>query len=130
MLLETAHVLSSEKSILEKGVDFVGIINEQGRLEDFIGSKEIPLSRCKQEMFCMELALQNRMQKDFDDELSTTTSTIIERGESKFVVIPTKTSKILLGIMKKEVDHTHFVSKMTSYLKSLESCCKNSVKTK
>jgi len=107
--------------MLENGVEFVGIINDKGRLEDSVCAHELPLPSKKKEMFCMQIALHNRMQQDLDEELSPVLYTITERGNSKLVVIPTKTSKLILGIMKNKTDHTHFVNKIMSFYKSVDS---------
>lgn len=102
-----------KETILEPGIEFVGIINEKGRLEDFISVDDMPLAEDKKEMFFMELSLYNRMQQDFDDYFGSVKYNVTERGTSKFIAIPTP-SKVILGVMKKEKDHTRFVTKLMS----------------
>ena len=71
----------------------------------------------EKEMFCMELALQNRMMKVFDNDLGNVRYNLTEREGSKYISIPTK-SKVILGVMKKEIDHTKFFNKMISTLEN------------
>ena len=61
----------------------------------------------------MEMALQNRMMRDFDDELGKVKYTVTERNNQKFMSIPTS-SKIILAVMKRETDHTLFLDKISS----------------
>ena len=117
----SAYPFLNDKSMLENGVKFVGIINDKGRLEGSVSAHELLLSNKQKEMFCMQLVLHNRMQQDLDEELSPVSYTITERGNSKLVVIPTKTSKLILGIMTNKTDHTYFVNKIMSFYKSVES---------
>ncbi len=107
------QLISNKKTLLETGVDFIGIINDRGHLEDFIGNEEIPYSEKNKEMFCMEIALQNRMMRDFDSELGEVKYTVTERKNQKFMSIP-NSSKVILAVMQKETDHKLFFNKMSS----------------
>ena len=113
MVLALKQLVSEKKMLLENGVDFIGIINDRGHLEDFIGDGKIPDQEKNKEIFCMEMALQNRMMRDFDDELGKVKYTVTERNNQKFMSIPTS-SKIILAVMKRETDHTLFLDKISS----------------
>ena len=46
-----------DKSMLVKGVEFIGLINKQGRMESTLYKNEINLTKEKKEMFLMGLRL-------------------------------------------------------------------------
>lgn len=101
--------------LLESDVEFIGIINSRGKLEDFIGKNKILNSPEKIEMFFMGLCLQNRMHQDFDVEFGSVNYIITERDYLKFIILP-KSSKLILVVMKKEIDHIEFINKLMNYL--------------
>jgi len=55
-----------DKSILEHGIEFIGLINKRGRMEGAIFNNDINLTGERKEMYMMELRLQSSMQSDFD----------------------------------------------------------------
>ncbi|MGA9230257.1 MAG: hypothetical protein WBV92_08900, partial [Nitrosotalea sp.] len=57
-----------DKSILNEGVEFIGLINKHGKMEDILSKNEINLSQERIAMFSMELRLQSSMLSDFDPE--------------------------------------------------------------
>ena len=58
-------IVCLEDSMIPSGVEFVGIINEKGRLVETIGKDLLcDMPRDIKEMFCMKIALQTSMQKD------------------------------------------------------------------
>ena len=63
----------------------------------------------------MGLSLQNRMQQDFDVEFGSVNYIITERDYLKFIILP-KSSKLILVVMKKEIDHIEFINKLMNYL--------------
>src|SRR3989304_1170110 len=108
-----------DKSILEEGVEFIGLINNQGRMESSICRNEINLTEEKKEMFLMQFRLQSSMQRDYDEEFGPVGYTITERENSKFVSIPI-VSHTVLAIMKKDIDPTVVINKIKIAIKNFE----------
>ena len=109
-----------DKSILEDGVEFIGLINKQGKMENILFKNEINLTKERKEMFSMELRLQSSMQSDFDSEFGTVSYTIIEREKSKFVSI-LALPYIVLAIMKKNIDHIAVINKIKTKIQNFEN---------
>lgn len=105
------------------GVDFVGLISGNGKIENYTPDTEILPSKQKKEMFCMGIALRHKMQNDFDDDFEPVKYNVTERGNFKFVTIPIL-SKILFVRMKRDFDHLELINKITpfftNYLKARE----------
>jgi len=93
-----------DKSILEDGVEFIGLINKQGRMENMLFKNDIDLTKEKKEMFSMGLRLQSSMQSDFDSDFGSVSYTMTEREKSKFISI-WAFSYVVLVIMKKNIAH-------------------------
>ncbi len=106
-----------DKSILEDGVEFIGLINKQGKMENILFKNEINLTKERKEMFSMELRLQSSMQSDFDSEFGSVSYTVTEREKSKFISIPTF-SHIILAIMEKNIDHIAVIDKIKATIKN------------
>lgn len=100
---------------LERGVEYIAIINENGKIEDAIYKNDINLTSEKKEMFSMSLRLQNLMQSDFDEELGSVNYTMTERKNSRFVSIPTPVG-ILLAKLDKSVNPFLFIRKISRIL--------------
>ena len=100
-----------DKSILEHGIEFIGLINKRGRMEGAIFNNDINLTGERKEMYMMELRLQSSMQSDFDSELGPVSYNVTERGKSKFVSI-LNFPYIVLAIMKKSKDHIAVIDKI------------------
>ncbi|MDE1769505.1 MAG: hypothetical protein KGI28_02990 [Thaumarchaeota archaeon] len=101
--------------VLEKGVEYVAIINENGKIEDVRYKNDINLTSVKKEMFFMSLRLQNLMQSDFDEEFGTLSYTMTERKNSRFVSIPTPTG-ILFAKLDKSINPFLFIRKILRIL--------------
>jgi len=94
-----------DASIIRSGVEFVGIINEKGRLVDTIGKDLLcDMPRDRKEMFCMKIALRNSMQKDFDEYLGPVKYCMTQRGNAQFISIPGVNGNTILVITKKKVE--------------------------
>jgi len=115
-----------DKSILEDGVEFIGLINKQGRMENTLFKNEINLTKERKEMFSMELMLQSSMQSDFDSEFGSVSYTVTEREKSKFVSILTF-PYIILAIMKKNIDHIAVINKIKTKIRNFENLNKKSL---
>ncbi len=112
-----------DESILEQGVEFIGLINKQGRIESTLFKNEINLTKEKKEMFLMGLRLQSAMQSDYDDDFGPVSYTITERENSKFVSIPSF-SHIILAIMKKNKGHIAVINKIKTAIRAFEKVSK------
>ena len=108
-----------DKSLLEQGVEFIGLINKQGRMESTLFKNEMNLTKEKKDMFLMGLRLQNTMQSDYDDEFGPVSYTITERENSKFVSIPSF-PHIILAIMKKNKGHIAVINKIKIAIRDFE----------
>lgn len=99
----------------QKGVEYVAIINKKGRIEDAIYKDDIKLSSEKKVMFSLTLQLQNSMQSDFDEEFGSVNYTIIQRENSKFVLIPISQGMLLVKLAKSR-NPFRFITKVAEVL--------------
>ena len=106
-----------DKSILEDGIEFIGLINKQGRMEDAIFNNDISLTGDKKEMYMMGLRLQSSMQSDYDSDFGPVSYTVTEREKLKFVSI-VKFPYIILAIMKKSKDHIALIGKIKTAIRN------------
>ena len=109
-----------DKSILGHGIEFIGLINKQGRMEGAIFNNDINLTGERKEMYMMELRLQSSMQSDFDSEFGPVSYTITEREKSKFVSI-LNFPYIVLAIMKKSKDHIAVIGKIETAIRNFQN---------
>lgn len=109
-----------DKSILGKGVEFIGLINKEGRMENTLCKNEINLTNERKEIFFMQFRLQSSMQRDYDDEFGPVSHTITERKNSVFVSIPI-VSHTVLAIMKKNMDPTVAINKIKIAIRNFEN---------
>lgn len=114
-----------DKSILEHGIEFIGLINKQGRMENAIFNNDISLTGERKEMYMMELRLQSSMQSDFDAELGPVSYNVTEREESKFVSI-VNFPYIVLAIMKKSKDHIVVIDKIKTAIRNFHNFSRES----
>ncbi len=103
-MMQRATTVLQNKLILTFGVKFVGIINQQGRLEDFVCNDDIPLDNNKKEMYFMCTRLLHSMENDFNDDLGPVNYVLMERKNLKFVSTPSPCGTII-AIMSKDADH-------------------------
>ena len=109
-----------DKSILEHGIEFIGLINKQGRMEGAVFNNDINLTGERKDMYMMELRLQSSMQSDFDPELGSVSYNVTERGKSKFVSL-VNYPYIVLAIMKKSKDHIAVISKIKTAIRNFQN---------
>lgn len=100
---------SISQHIKDREVELIGVINKRGRMTEFVGTDNIPLSDSKKEMFFMKIALRTSMQKDFDEELDKVDYCITKRGSKKYISIPTFDDNIVLVITHKDVNHEEII---------------------
>ena len=120
VILKNEMGLFYDKSILEDGVEFIGLINKQGRMENTLSKNEINLTKERKEMFSMELRLQCSMQSDFDPEFGPVNYTMTERKKLKFVSI-LSFPYVVLAIMKKNIDHIAVINKIKKKIRNFEN---------
>jgi len=108
--LSKSEFFKQMNTLLEEGVEYVGIINKNGRIEEAIYKSEMNMTKEKKEMFSMIHQLHNSMQSDFDEEFGTVNYTITERENSRFVSIPIPKG-ILLVKLNKSMDPFLFINK-------------------
>ena len=106
-----------DKSMLEEGIEFIGLINKQGRLESTLFNNDIDLTGEKKEMYMMGLRLQSSMQSDYDSEFGPVSYTVTEREKSKFVSI-ISFPYLILAIMKKSKDHVAVIDKIKTAIRN------------
>ena len=109
-----------DKSILGDGVEFIGLINKEGRMESALCKNEINLTEERKEMFLMQFRLLTSMQKDYDDEFGPVSHTITERKNSIFVSIPI-VAYTVLAIIKKTIDITVAINKIKTAIRIFEN---------
>lgn len=109
-----------DKSILEQGIEFIGLINRQGRMEDAIFNNDINLTGERKEMYMMGLRLQSSMQSDYDSDFGPVSYTVTEREKLKFVSIITF-PYIILAIMKKSKDHIALINKIKTAIRNFQN---------
>jgi hypothetical protein len=108
--------ISQKAAIIVPGVKMIGIINNRGRLVDFMGSDSIDMSKEKREMFFMKIALRNSMQRDFNEELGVVNYCMTQRGDSKFISIPICDCNTIFVVTKKNVNSEKVVDEIRQML--------------
>jgi hypothetical protein len=123
-MLEVTKKIESDffcdESILEQGIEFIGLINKQGKLESALFHDDIGLTAEKKEMYMMGLRLQSSMQSDYDSDFGPVSYTLTERGKSKFVSI-VNFPYIVLAIMKKSKNHIAVIGKIKTALRNFQN---------
>jgi len=106
--------------IKDPGVESIGVINKRGRITEFVGTNNIPLSDSKKEMFFMKIALRTSMQKDFDEELDKVDYCITKRDSKKYISIPTFDDNTILVVTHKDVNHEKIIEEIIHTIKHSE----------
>ena len=104
--------------IVKPGLEMIGIINKRGRMTESIGFDSLSMPRSKKEMFLMKIALRASMQSDFDEELGKVNYCMTQRGDRKFISIPTFDENTVLVVAKNYCDHEELVNNITQTLKN------------
>ena len=109
ILIENQSHVSQKASIINPDVKLIGIINNRGRMIDSIGPGTIDMPEAKKEMFLMKIALRNSMQQDFDEDLGSVDYCMTQRGNTKYISIPTRNGNTILAITKQDANHEELV---------------------
>jgi len=94
---ENKELVSQKASIINPDVKLVGIINS------------IDMPEGKKEMFLMKIALRNSMQQDFDEDLGSVDYCMTQRGNTKYISVPTRNGNTILAITKQDANHEELV---------------------
>jgi len=105
-------------TIIKPGLEMIGIINKRGRMTESIGFDSLSMSKSKKEMFLMKIALRASMQSDFDEELGKVNYCMTQRGDRKFISIPTFGDNTVLAVTKNDCNHEELVNNITKTLKN------------
>ncbi len=105
-------------TIIKPGLEMIGIINKRGRMTESIGFDSLSMSKSKKEMFLMKIALRASMQRDFDEELGIVNYCMTQRGDQKFISIPTFGDNTVLAVTKNDCDHEELVNNITKTLEN------------
>ena len=97
-------------SIIKPGLEWIGLINKNGRLVNSVStnSHKVP-PKDQQEMWLMSIALINSMQKDFDEEYGPLNYFMTQRRDLKFIAIPANDCNTFLAVTKNNVEHEDVV---------------------
>ena len=109
LISENQHLVSQKASIINHDVKLVGIINNRGKMTDSIGTGTIDMPKKKKEMFFMKIALRNSMQHDYDEDLGSVDYCMTQRGNTKYISIPTRNGNTILAITKQDANHEELV---------------------
>ena len=113
-----SEFLSQMTPFFKMGVEYVGIINKNGKLEDVLFKQvDLDLTKEKKELFFMTLQLHNSMHSDFDDEFGQVKHIIIERQKSRFILIK-KDEGILLIKLNKSANPFFVMNKIPEIVNS------------
>ncbi len=115
---EDQKQVSQKATIIKPGVEMVGIINKRGRMIDSIGSDSLNMPKSKKEMFLMKIALRSSMQSDFDEEIGKVDYCMTQRGDRKFISIPTFDENTVLVVAKNYCNHEGLINNIAQKLKN------------
>jgi len=94
-------VKSLEEYHLGHGVEFLGLINKQGRLTNFAAKNELSISKEQKEMFFMSVSLNQAMLRDYDDTLGPVNYTMTEREKFRVISVPIQDGTLIVIMSKK-----------------------------
>ena len=98
---QNIEALHLDESMLEDGIDFVGLVTKSGHLVDCNNRNGLNLSKEQKEMFFMHCSLQQRMNQDYDDDFGQVKYLITERENNRIITIPHE-SDTLIFVMDNE----------------------------
>ena len=109
LISENKEFVSQKASIINPDVKLVGIINRRGRMTVSIGTGTIDMPEDKKQMFFMKIALRNSMQHDFDEDLGSVDYCMTQRGNTKYISVPTRNGNTILAVTKQDANHEELV---------------------
>ena len=114
--LELLNYPATPKMVNISGVEMFGIINQQGRMIDFWGTKALSLTKERKDIFLMQVVLQNSMQRDFDEEFGGVSYSTTHRGKTKFIQFPVEDGKTILIVASKRADDKSVIQRVRRFL--------------
>lgn len=125
--LENNQMLLQESSLVNFGVKFLSVVSKHGRLASLSTKGEFELlPEQKREVFFMQASLQDRMLRDFDNDLGKVSYSLIEREHLKFVSIPLR-SGILFAVILANANHLAFVQFIKKMLNNSNKFSNNKI---
>ena len=118
--MQKQFLASISQYIEDPRVELIGVINKQGKMTEFVGTNNIPLSDSKKEVFFMKIALRTSIQKDFDEELDKVDYCITKRDSKKYISIPTFDDNVVLVVTHKDVNHEKIIEEIIHTIKLSE----------
>jgi len=109
LISKNKELVSQKASIINPDVKLVGIINSRGKMTDSIGTGTVDMPEDKKQMFFMKIALRNSMQHDFDEDLGSVDYCMTQRGNTKYISVPTRNGNTILAVTKQDADHEELV---------------------
>jgi len=103
-------VFAKIRSFLENKIQYLSLINTQGKIEIIFGN-EIVSDPQRKEMLGMSIRLQNSLQKDFDNEFGLIDHIIIEREHLRFFLLP-YSAYVILAVTGKHVKSMNIINKI------------------
>lgn len=120
-LISSQQAVSLDKELSGTGVEFMGIVNKIGKMENFNCKSRIIFSKEKSEMFSMFFRLQYSLQRDFDEELGSVSYSMVERGNYKIISIPVSSHIVIIGTIR-DVNHDEIINRIKALVQeSLDS---------
>ena len=116
-MMNIEELVSQKASIINPDVKLVGIINSRGRMTVSIGTGTIDMSEDQKRMFFMNSALRNSMQHDFDEDLGSVDYCMTQRGNTKYISVPTRNGSTILAVTKQDADHEELVVGITQIIR-------------
>ena len=116
VISENKSFLHRKASVINPGINLIGIVNNKGKMVDSIGTGSLTVPKDKEEMFLMEIALLGSMQNDFNEDFGEVNYNITQRGRKKFISIPTNNGKTILAIASKDADHERIIADIKQML--------------
>lgn len=110
-LISSQQAISLDKELSGTGVEFMGIVNKIGKMENFNCESRIIFSKEKGEMFSMFFRLQYSLQRDFDEELGSVIYSMVERGNYKIISIPVSSHIVIIGTAR-DVNHDEIINRI------------------
>lgn len=116
----TENMLSTKlNSIdLDSKIEFLGLINKNGRLVNFVKKDDFKLSEKTSDILFMSIRLQNSMQNDFAEQFGKLLEIIIEHKKYRFFLFPIGTM-IGVAIVKNNINGTQLKNLVISNLNVL-----------
>lgn len=108
-----------KKQVSMQGIEMYGIINKQGKMIDHWGKNALKLSKDKEDILLMQMALQNSMQRDFNDEFGTVKFCMTQREKIKLICFPLTEDKIVLVVADKKTNIKTIIDRTKKLLSSI-----------